>query len=141
RNPNASDERCRRFVEAFVRPFGLGEAATPRVVKALEALASRPAPQPERSPLWARAARPALLQKGARLQHAAVLGAEARAIRTAAKRRRKIAGGGEADVPVRVAQPTHDARELRPIRNWKDLARAYRALDERQRLFFGRTTV
>jgi FkbM family methyltransferase len=141
RNPNTADERCRRFVEAFVRPFGPGEAATPRVVKALEALASRPVPQPERSPVWGRAVRPALLRKGARLQHAAVLAAEARAIKAAAKRRRKIAGSDAADLPVRVSPPTHDARELRPIRNWKDLARAYRALDDRQRLFFGRTTV
>jgi hypothetical protein len=41
RDPDAAATRCRQFVEAFVRPHGLEEAATPRLVAALEATAGR----------------------------------------------------------------------------------------------------
>jgi hypothetical protein len=47
-------ERSRRFVEAFVRPHALAAPATPFVVDALEAAASRevaPSPAPARKPL------------------------------------------------------------------------------------------
>jgi hypothetical protein len=37
--PGGADQRARRFLAAFVRPFGLDTAATPRFVNALEALA------------------------------------------------------------------------------------------------------
>ena len=51
--------RCRRFVEAFVRPHGLDVPATPQLVEALEALAAR-APSPvERPAVWAPCLRPA----------------------------------------------------------------------------------
>jgi hypothetical protein len=40
------DEKARRFVEAFVRPHGLGVAATPRLVESLEAFAATPAAAP-----------------------------------------------------------------------------------------------
>ncbi|MEQ1757977.1 MAG: hypothetical protein ABL986_06625 [Vicinamibacterales bacterium] len=42
------DPRNRRFLEAFVRPEGLGVPSTGRFVAALETLAVRPAPQPDR---------------------------------------------------------------------------------------------
>jgi hypothetical protein len=42
------DVKAERFVEGFVRPFGRGEAATPRFVAAIESAASLPAPVPER---------------------------------------------------------------------------------------------
>lgn len=45
-----AEERARRFVRAFVRPYGEDEAATPRFVAAVEALARR-VPGPERLPL------------------------------------------------------------------------------------------
>ena len=45
------DERARRFVEGFVRPYGRTEAATPRFVAAIEDAATQPAPSHEhRSP-------------------------------------------------------------------------------------------
>ena len=37
RDPRKDEERCRRFVEAFVRPFGLDVPATPKVVDLSEA--------------------------------------------------------------------------------------------------------
>jgi len=60
RAPERAAERGRRFVEAFVRPFGVGEPAAPRVVAALEAAAERGARRPLRAPWWAAAMRPAL---------------------------------------------------------------------------------
>jgi hypothetical protein len=59
-DPRAAEERCRRFVEGFVRPFGVDQPATPRLVDTLEALAARPRPRPSRGPWWAPLARPAL---------------------------------------------------------------------------------
>jgi hypothetical protein len=47
------DEKAERFVAGFVRPFGRGEAATPRFVAAIESAASLPAPAPERRGLTA----------------------------------------------------------------------------------------
>jgi FkbM family methyltransferase len=142
RDPRASDERCRRFVEAFVRPFGLDAASTPKVVDALERLAAQPAPRAERLPVWARLVGPALARKGARLQHAAALLAEERAIRAVTKQRRAQAAiDADADPLVRPSRSASPTRQSRPIRNWKDLARAYRALDYRQRVYFGRVTL
>src|SRR5215510_2897184 len=41
RNPQVDGVRCRRFVEAFVRPYGIDAPATPRLVEALERLAQQ----------------------------------------------------------------------------------------------------
>jgi hypothetical protein len=64
-DPHSAAERCRRFVEAFVRPSGLEEAATPRLVAALEATAARGPVRPDRGPWWAPLARPALARAAA----------------------------------------------------------------------------
>jgi hypothetical protein len=53
-------ERDRRFLEAFIRPSGLGIAAGPRLVAAIEAACARPAPRPSCPPLWASALRVSL---------------------------------------------------------------------------------
>ena len=45
--------RNRAFLEAFVRPHGLDEAATPRLVGAIEAAGAAPAPAPAPRPAWA----------------------------------------------------------------------------------------
>jgi hypothetical protein len=42
------DPKAARFVEGFVRPFGTNVPATPLFVEAVEAVAARPAPAPER---------------------------------------------------------------------------------------------
>jgi hypothetical protein len=47
--------RNERFVERFVRPFGRDIPATPLVVEAIEELAARPAPLPDRGPAIASA--------------------------------------------------------------------------------------
>jgi hypothetical protein len=45
-----SSDKSRRFVEGFVRPFGLDVAATPRFADAIEALGAGPAPAPSAVP-------------------------------------------------------------------------------------------
>jgi hypothetical protein len=85
-NPHTADERCRRFVEAFVRPAGIAEAATPRLVAALEATAARGPVRADAGPWWAALARPALARAAA-----ALADAEPRVLK--AERRREKAQG------------------------------------------------
>jgi hypothetical protein len=53
-------ERSARFIRTFVRPRGIDVSATSRVVDALEAIGSAPAPAPVPSPAWTRWLRPLL---------------------------------------------------------------------------------
>jgi putative sugar O-methyltransferase len=69
-HPAAGNDRSRRFVEAFVRPYGLTVAATPKLVDALESLAACPRPARQRSPVWASLVRPVLKRRSARLRNA-----------------------------------------------------------------------
>jgi hypothetical protein len=66
RNPQDAASRGRRFVEAFVRPYGIDQPATPRLVDALEAAAARGA-SIDRGPWWAALMRPWLARAAARL--------------------------------------------------------------------------
>jgi FkbM family methyltransferase len=67
----ANDERCRRFVEAFVRPHGLNNAATPRLVDALEGLAGKHIAASSGSPLWVPFVRWPLARRAVALERAA----------------------------------------------------------------------
>jgi FkbM family methyltransferase len=84
--------------------------------------------------------RPALGRSGTGLQRAALRAEEAKLVRAAAKRRAKSAAAAAAVEPAAPASPL-PAGGKRPIRNWKDLARAYRTLDYRQRVYFGQATL
>jgi hypothetical protein len=53
-------DRSARFVSRFVRPGARSTPATTRFIDALEALASRPAPPPQRVPAWTHLFRPLL---------------------------------------------------------------------------------
>ncbi|HEY7185133.1 MAG TPA: FkbM family methyltransferase, partial [Vicinamibacterales bacterium] len=134
RQPGASDERCRRFIEAFVRPYGIDQPATARLVDALEALAQQPAPAPVRTPRWAALVRASLHRTGERLQREALLTAETKALKKAAKQRRNETAAVAKE--TRAAERT--ARALKPMRTWREMAAAYRSLDWHQRLYFGR---
>ena len=123
RDGTANGVRCRRFVKAFVRPYGLDTPATPRVVDALETLASTSAAAPARTPVWAPLVQPSLVRYGAELQRQALITAETKGARRAAKARRAAAGRPRADVP----------------RPWRELVAAYRDLDHQHRTFFART--
>jgi hypothetical protein len=53
RSGGASEERRRRFIEAFVRPHGIDAPGTPRLASSIEGLGSRPAMAPRpRSMRW-----------------------------------------------------------------------------------------
>jgi hypothetical protein len=65
-------ERNERFLRRFVRPLGLDVAGSPLVVEAVEELAARPAPKPERGPLLASLMRTALAPAAAKAGRDAV---------------------------------------------------------------------
>ncbi|MEO2195852.1 MAG: hypothetical protein ABGY72_07145 [bacterium] len=50
-DPEGTRRQIERFVQAFTRPHGLDQPATPRMVEAIEQIAAAPAPRPERVPL------------------------------------------------------------------------------------------
>jgi hypothetical protein len=58
--PDVDAARCRRFVEAFVRPQGIGTPSTPRLVETLEAVAARGPARPSQGPWWRGLAQPIL---------------------------------------------------------------------------------
>ena len=92
RNPQIDGVRCRRFVEAFVRPYGIDAPATPKVVEALEALANRPRTPGKRSPWWAPVVRGPLARRGNRLRREALVAAEKKALQA---RRKKVRAKGQ----------------------------------------------
>jgi FkbM family methyltransferase len=128
--PGSHDERCRKFVEAFVRPYGLTQPATPKLVDALERLAQSPARAPARTLLWA----PPTRHRGEQLQRETLLKAETKALKKAAKQRKDET----AAVAKEERAEARTRRTIKPIRTWRDMAAAYRALDHHQRLYFGR---
>jgi hypothetical protein len=88
------DGRCRRFVEAFVRPFGIDVPATPKLVEAIESVAARDALPVPQTPLVAGLFRPLLRRWAEQLQqeHAAEMAAkraERQEKRQAVRERRK----------------------------------------------------
>jgi hypothetical protein len=97
RRPNVDDGRCRRFVEAFVRPFGIGVASTPKLVEALEKLARQGGKPVHRPPWWAPIARRMLAARGDRLRREALIAAERKALRTRRKKA-KTERGSHVDI-------------------------------------------
>jgi hypothetical protein len=65
---NAGDEKARRFVEGFIRPFGAGEPATPRFAAAIEQLGAAASPRPVGNGIVEHALRAALYPVVAMLQ-------------------------------------------------------------------------
>jgi hypothetical protein len=93
RNPEVDNARCRRFVETFVRPYGIDAPSTPRVVEALERLAQQGRTPAERSPWWAPIMRAPLAGRGNHLRREAFVEAETKALRA---RRKKARAAGRA---------------------------------------------
>ena len=83
KDPGLAADRCRRFVEAFVRPHGLDEAATPRLVAAIEATGAAGVRRSNHGPWWGFAVRPLLKRLLASVQM------ELRAAEKATDERRK----------------------------------------------------
>ena len=86
-NPQGDAIRCRRFVEAFVRPYGIDAPATPRVVEALETLAQQRRMPAKRSAWWAPVVLGPLARRGDRLRREALVAAEKKALQA---RRKKV---------------------------------------------------
>lgn len=86
-SPGDANDRSRRFVETFVRPHGVGVAATQKLVEAVEAAGARPASPPVTSPMWAPLVRPFLGPLAARTRRKAMVAAAARARRAKLKRK------------------------------------------------------
>ena len=107
RTGGADDGRCRRFVEAFVRPHGLEVPATERLVEALEAVGAAPEPRRERPPLWAPLVRPLLrpLAARARRQETATAADKARRAKAKSKRRALIVQRRRARAQARARTP------------------------------------
>jgi FkbM family methyltransferase len=129
-------DRCRRFVESFVRPHGIDVAATPRLVDALERLARKDAPAPAHASRWAPLARAVVRRRGERLQREAFLGREMKAAR--ARRRKKPSSKSaveSASAPVAPVESTPTRAE-----HWKVTARAFKALGYHDRVRFAQAT-
>ena len=107
RTGGADDGRCRRFVEAFVRPYGIDVPATQKLVEALEGLGERPAPRPERPPLWAPLVRPLIgpLAARARREATAAAAEKARRLKAKGKQRALLALKRNARAQVRARTP------------------------------------
>jgi hypothetical protein len=73
------DARCRRFVQAFIRPHGLDAPSTPRLVDAIETTATRPAIDERPSWLAARLLQPMLRRRAVRAERDEALRLEAKA--------------------------------------------------------------
>jgi hypothetical protein len=94
RDDTPDDGRCRRFVEAFVRPYGIEVSATPKLVEAIESAATRPPLPAKTTPVVAGLLRPLLRRRGEHLLREFNLMRETKAAqmfrrRQEAKRRKK----------------------------------------------------
>jgi FkbM family methyltransferase len=119
RHPNAEDQRIGRFVEAFVRPFGLNVPSTPKLVQALETL-GRQKPHPAQPPpWWAPAALRLMVRRGERLQREALVAHEKKAQEWRRKKKQ------EERAPKRTSA------------TWRQLVPAVRALSYEDRVRFG----
>jgi FkbM family methyltransferase len=143
RNPAAGDGRCRRFVEAFIRPHGVDVPATPRLVDALEALARAPATTRERAPLWAPIGRGLLAARGERLRREALLAREAKALRARHKAKREALSHLKSSASAesgQSAEPSKAEPGKKGLRTWRELAEGFRGLDYEDRVRFGQAT-
>lgn len=86
RDGTPDDGRCRRFVEAFVRPYGVDVPATPKLVEAIEAAATRAAVPARSTPVVAPLVRPFLKRRAAHLRRDADVTAAAKAAEVALRR-------------------------------------------------------
>ena len=87
----ADDARCRRFVEAFVRPQGIGVPATPHLVAAIERTAALGSRRPYRRPWYGRILRAPFATTAANLARSDAARNEKTARRKAIKQRREAA--------------------------------------------------
>lgn len=140
---NGSDGRCRRFVEAFVRPYGIDVPATPRLVEALEALARRPARR-HREPAWVPLLRPRLARRSADIERKARAEAARRRFIRLKKRARHVQQRvRQAERAVELAEKharQAAAEQARELRTLPALVEGFHRLGEVDRRNFLRAT-
>ena len=142
--PQADDGRGRRFVEAFVRPYGLDVAATPKLVEALERLGREGVGRRHADPVWAPLLRPRLARRSALLERQADLDTKAAAAQRAlskSKRRAKEAWERARAAEQALEQAERLARramsdEVRRLQAMPALAEGFRRLGEVDRRSF-----
>ena len=139
--------RHARFLEAFVRPHGLGRAATDVFADAVEALGGAPAPAPARTPPVARVLRP-LLYPAALVARVAVARSAAATDRTVgelqrARQKERHRRAREADErrrkAAREAERHEKARQASAAREAEQLARQARVAQAARQKQDGRT--
>ena len=89
--PADTDDRSRRFVEMFVRPYGVDVAAMRKLVEALETVGASPTPPAVMSPRWAPLVRSLLRPFAASARRKAMIAAAERARRAKVKRKQHAA--------------------------------------------------
>jgi hypothetical protein len=118
-------ERSRRFVEAFIRPFGLDVAATPRFADEVEALAAQPASVPRRGSRLLRVAlSPLAALSATSLAESLVASERERAIAARHAERRGRAVRAKQDKAERKAAQWRDKRERAAVRQRHKATRA-----------------
>ena len=120
KNPGVDDGRCRRFVEAFVRPDGIDVAATPKLVAAIERVMAQPRRRPERAPWYA-----GLVRSRLEPLLPPLVREEARLLRKVQQRPLKLAQSEKADAD-RMAELERRQRALETDPQWtQQLAEVY----------------
>jgi len=115
--PQAEHPQCRRFVEAFVRPYGIDVPATPKLVDAFERLARLPAVRPMREPWWTPLVSSRLVRRAVQLEENARADAEARALRQAAQETREAKRSArDAQRRLQLAEKAREEAERRAAR-------------------------
>jgi len=119
KDPEADRERARRFLQSFVRPYGLDVAATPRLVDALERLAAGP-PVRESAPVWATFVRKRLEPRATGLAQQAARDAKAKAGSV------RVAAGKQARTKAEWVERQQHVRDM--IRGFQEMGEVDRRL-------------
>jgi len=106
------DARCRRFVEAFVRPYGIDVPATPRLVAAIERTAALGTQRPHRGPGYGRLLRAPFARMAANLARSDAARAEKAARRKAIKQRREAARVAQREEAIATKQQAEARRAV-----------------------------
>jgi hypothetical protein len=109
---SGDDARCGRFVETFVRPYGIQVPATPRLVAAIERTAALGAQRPHRGPWYGRLLRAPFARTAANLARTDAARAEKTARRKAIKQRRDAARVAQREQTIATRHRTEAQRTV-----------------------------
>jgi hypothetical protein len=130
RTPKADAARVGAFLGCFVRPFGLNEPATPRLVDVLERTAARKADRAATSGVASAIARAVLAPVAARYERVERQRRDEEARQEQAKRDRAVATAARHNEKQRASALAREARAARDL--WKQQLRELKAEKEAQ---------